>query len=161
MDSLYFLLSLAVMLIGLAGTILPVIPGIPLIYLGYLSYGLATSWRDYGLGTMLLWGLVTCLSLVIDYMGSLVGARRSGSSILGLWGSFAGAVIGFIVFSLPGLIIGTFAGAVIGELMAGRPTMDALRSGRGAIVGFLAGSLIKAVAGLIMVGAFLWQVVVR
>ena len=156
-----FIASLVIMLVGLAGTVLPVLPGIVLIYLGYLVYGLLTSWQRYGAGTMTFWGAVTGATLVLDYCAPMLGARRSSSSILGIWGSFAGAVIGLVLFGLPGLIAGTFSGAVIGELMARRPAGEALRSGRGALVGILAGSLLKVVVGLIMVGAFAWQVVSR
>jgi uncharacterized protein len=146
------------MMIGLAGTVLPVLPGIALIYCAYLFYGLFTSWQYYGVWTMILWGVVTAATFALDYFAPMLGARRSNSSILGIWGSFAGSVIGLVLFGLPGLIVGTFAGALIGELMARRPATQALRSGWGALVGFLAGSLIKVVIGLIMVGVFIWQV---
>ena len=158
MNQFYFAITLVIMLVGLVGTVLPVLPGIPIIYLGYIVYGLLTSWSEYGLGTMILWGIVTLVTVFVEYYGSLVGARRSGSSILGIWGSFIGAILGMLIFNLPGLIIGTFLGAISGELMAGRPAAEALRSGRGALIGFLAGSLFKVVVGLVMIGTFIWQV---
>ena len=107
---------------------------------------------------MVLWGIVTLVTVFIEYYGSLVGAKRSGSSIFGIWGSFIGAILGMVLFSLVGLVIGTFLGATIGELIAGRPAGEALRSGKGAVIGFLAGSLFKVVVDLVMVGTFLWQV---
>jgi uncharacterized protein len=149
------------MLIGLAGTILPVLPGIVLIYLTYVTYGFFTSWRHFGAQTLVLWGIVTVLSLFVDYYGAAIGARRSKSSLLAMWGSFAGAVIGLILFQLIGLIIGTFAGAVIGDLIAGRPAGQALKSGKAALLGFLAGSLIKVIIGLLMGGTFIYQVAIR
>ncbi len=158
MNTFYFAISLIIMLAGLAGTVLPVLPGTVLIYLGYFLYGLLTSWADYGAGTMILWGVVTAGVLFLEHYGAFLGARRSGSSILGIWGSFVGAILGMILFSLAGLIVGTFAGAVVGELIAGRPAGQALKSGKGALIGFLAGSLLKVVVGLIMVGTFIWQV---
>jgi uncharacterized protein YqgC (DUF456 family) len=147
---------LLIMVAGLAGTVLPALPGVPLIYLGYLLYGLFTSWHAYGLGTMLFWGAIVALTLLVDYYASVLGARRFGSSIFGVWGSFVGAIVGLLVFGLAGLIIGTFAGAVLGELVAGRSMRDALKAGKGSLIGFLAGSLCKAMVGLIMIGTFLW-----
>jgi uncharacterized protein len=146
------------MIIGLIGTVLPVLPGVVLIYATYAAYGLISSWQAFGTHTMVLWGVVTALSLFIDYYGAVHGAHRSKASILGIWGSFAGAVIGLILFHVIGLIIGTFAGAVIGELLAGRPASQALKTGKAALIGFLAGSLVKVVIGLLMVGTFIWQV---
>lgn len=161
MNTLAFIVSLAIMAVGLAGTVLPVIPGIALIYCGYLIYGLASSWQCFGAWTMLFWGAVTAATFALDYFAPMFGARRSNSSILGIWGSFAGSVIGLVLFGLPGLLVGTFAGALVGELMARKPAAQALRSGWGALLGFLAGSLIKVMIGLIMVGAFVWQVLAR
>jgi uncharacterized protein YqgC (DUF456 family) len=159
MNQFYFAIALLIMLIGLAGTVLPVLPGIALIYLGYVLYGFLTSWHYYGATTMILWGAVTAVTFFLEHYAALLGAKRSGSSILGIWGSFIGAILGMIFFSFAGLIIGTFAGAIAGELIAGRPAGQALRSGKAAVLGFVAGSLFKAVVGLIMVGAFIWQVV--
>jgi uncharacterized protein len=158
MNLLYLVIALVIMFLGLAGTVLPMLPGIVLIYAAYAAYGLLTSWKAFGAGTMILWGIVTCLSLFADHYGAMYGARRSGSSILGIWGSFVGAILGFILFNLIGLIVGTFAGAALGELVAGRPAGQAMKSGKAALLGFLAGSLAKVIVGLIMVGAFIWQV---
>jgi uncharacterized protein len=158
MPALLFTICLIIMAAGLAGTVLPTLPGVPLIYLGYLVYGLFASWHAYGPGTMVLWGVVTALMIFLDYYAGVFGARRYGSSIFGIWGSLTGAVIGMLLFGISGLIIGTFAGAVTGELVAGRSIGHALKAGKGAFLGFLAGSLCKAVVGLIMVGVFLWRV---
>jgi len=158
MNRIYFVIALIIMLFGLAGTVLPVIPGIVLIYVGYVLYGFFTGWQDYGVGTIVLWGAVTVVTIFADHYGALYGAKRSGSSIFSIWGSLVGALIGMILFSLGGLIIGTFVGAFAGELIAGRPADQAYRSGKGALVGFLAGSLFKVIVGLVMIGAFIWQV---
>ncbi len=154
-------ICLLIMLVGLVGTILPVLPGLPLIYLGYLLYGLFTSWQSFGAGTMIFWGIIVAATLAVEYFAGPYGARRSGASILGVWGSIIGGVIGLVSVGLIGLVIGTFAGAVAGELIQGRPPGEAMRSGKGALVGFLAGSLFKVVIGLIMIGVFLWQVAVK
>jgi uncharacterized protein YqgC (DUF456 family) len=158
MNGICFVIALIIMLVGLVGTVLPVIPGIALIYVGYILYGFFTGWQHYGAGTMVLWGVVTLVTIFADHYGALHGAKRSGSSILGIWGSLMGALIGMILFSLVGLMIGTFVGAFAGELIAGRPAGQAYRSGKGAFIGFLVGGLFKVMVGLIMMGTFIWQV---
>lgn len=158
MKATFTVVSLIIMLVGLAGTVLPVLPGLLLIYLGYLLYGLFTSWQSYGAGTMVFWGVVVAASLLIEYYAGVIGAKRSGASIFGMWGSMVGAVAGVLLFSFPGLVIGTFAGAVVGEMAAGRTVREALKSGKGAIIGFFAGTLFKLVVGLIMIGTFIWQI---
>jgi uncharacterized protein YqgC (DUF456 family) len=161
MSTLAFVISSILMAVGLAGTILPVVPGITLIYCAYVLYGFMTSWRQFGAGTVIVMGIVTAVILALDLSGPALGARRSKGSILGMWGSLIGSVIGLLFFGLPGLVIGTLGGAVVGEIMAGRPPREAMRSGVGALAGLLVGGLVKLVVGLIMVGTFVWQVVLH
>ena len=44
-----------------------------------------------------------------------------------------------------GIVLGPFLGAVIGELLGGRETKDALRSGFGSLLGFLLGTFVKCI----------------
>lgn len=157
---IFLVLTLLLMAVGLAGTILPMIPSIPLIYGGFVLYGLATDWRDYGLGVMIVFGAVTVLIIVVDYAAGALGAKKFGASRAGMAGSVIGAVAGVIFLNLIGLVVGTFAGAVIGEVLAGRSTRDAVRSGWGAFVGFLAGSLFKLMTAVVMIATFVWLIVV-
>ena len=146
------------MLVGLAGTILPRLPGLVLIYAGFLFYGFVTGWIAYGVWAVLFWGLVVLGTFAVDHLAGSVGARKYGASRYGFWGSFLGAFAGLLIANLPGLIIGAFLGAFCGELLAGKSGYEALRSGKGALIGLLAGTLFKLVVGLVMIGAFLWWV---
>ena len=149
MDIAVWVICLLVMLAGLAGTILPVLPGIPIIWAGLLGYGLYSGWASYGLGAMAVTGFLVALSLAVDQLASIMGARKFGASRAGMIGSFVGAISGLIIFSLPGLILGTFFGAVAAEMIwEKREIKDSLASGAGALVGFLAGSLFKFMMGL-------------
>ncbi len=158
MKILPLLVALALMLLGLVGAIIPAMPGVPLIYAGYLLYGVLSGWQSYGLGTMVFWAAVTILSLVLDYLAGIAGTKKYGASIFGIWGSVVGAVAGVLLANLPGLVIGTFVGAFAGELWAGKSSKEALRAGKGALIGWLGGTIAKVVIGVVMVGAFLWQV---
>ena len=158
METFWLVLTLIIMVIGLVGVILPVLPSVPIIYAGFFIYGLATDWSHYGAATMIWCGILTVVVLAADYAAGALGARRFGGSRAGMIGSILGAIVGLIVFNLIGLIIGTFVGAIAFELLSGRNWEEALRSGWGALVGFLAGSLFKLMAGLMMIGIFIWMV---
>ena len=155
MEPMYLVLALLLMIAGLAGAFLPVLPSAPLVYVGYAVYGLATGWRQYGLGVMLALGVVTVLVVVIDYVSGAVGAKQFGASRIGTVGSILGAIVGLIVFNAIGLVIGVFVGAVLGELIEGRTLDQAARSGWGALLGFLAGSVFKFIVSASMIAAFL------
>lgn len=151
-----FILGLLTIVAGLAGTILPVVPGLPLAWLGFLVFGLTDRWQHYGLATMIITLLVVAGAMAVDTLAGALGAKKFGSGKPGMVGSILGAIIGVIVFSLPGLIIGTFLGAVLLEMAFGRETKEAISAGTGAFIGFLAGSFLKFMIGLAMLGAYLW-----
>ncbi len=159
MSTVAFILAFFIMLVGLIGTIVPMIPGIPLIYLGFLIYGLFNHWIDYGAGAMAFWGVLTILSVVLDYYAGAIGAKKYGASRAGIWGAIIGGVLGILFLGFIGILAGPFIGAVTGELLVGRSGNSALRSGWGTLIGFLAGSLFKIILALAMIGSFLWWVV--
>lgn len=160
METVFLIIALIIMVGGLIGTILPIIPSVPMVYLGYVVYGIASDWKDYGSTVMIVFGLVTVFVMVLDYIAGAIGAKRFGGSRLGAIGAIVGALVGVIFFNIVGLVVGTFAGAALGELVLGRTMREAIMSGSGALVGFLAGSLFKLMTSIVMIGAFLWFIIV-
>jgi uncharacterized protein YqgC (DUF456 family) len=147
------------MLLGLAGALLPALPGLPIIWAAYLGYGWYTGWVGYGAATMIVTGLVVAISLVVDQLASATGASKFGASRAGMIGSVLGSIAGFIFFNLIGLVLGVFLGAMICELaVEKRDFREALNSGAGALLGFLAGSLFKFMLGLALLGYFIFAV---
>ncbi len=151
-------LSILTMAVGLAGTVIPMLPGIPLIYLGYIIYGIATSWQNYGQDAMIFWGVVTVLSVLLDYYAGALGAKKYGASKAGVWGAIIGGILGIIFLGFIGIIVGPILGALAAELLAGKAPKEALKSGWGSFIGFLAGSLFKVIIGFIMIGTFIWWI---
>ncbi|HWJ02688.1 MAG TPA: DUF456 domain-containing protein [Verrucomicrobiae bacterium] len=149
-----FWLAILVMLIGLAGTILPLLPGTPIIFLAILGYGLYTHFTTVGIWFILIMGLLTGLSFAVDYLGTAYGAKRYGATRYGVWGSIIGGVLGLFVLPPFGLVLGTLLGAITGELIRGAKAESALSIGWGSLVGFLGGSILKIILAAIMVVSF-------
>lgn len=146
---------------GLVGTVLPLLPGIGLVYGGILLHAFAFGTEQIGMPTLVVFGLVTLLSMVIDYLASAYGASRFGATRFGVAGSAIGGLAGLILFSLPGLVLGVFAGAALGELLlAKKDTASSVRAGYGSVIGFLGGTVIKLIIALIMAGVFAFKVLV-
>jgi hypothetical protein len=158
MNTLWTIVSVLIMTAGLIGTVVPFVPGIVLIYAGYLFYGFVTGWHAYGAGTVVVWGVVAGLLMLLDFYAGSIGAKKFGASRFGIWGSFIGAVVGALAAGLPGLILGPFVGALAGELIGGRSSRQALRSAWGSFIGLMTGSLVRIAVGVVMVGTFLWLV---
>jgi hypothetical protein len=159
LEAVWLSLAILLVMVGVIGTFIPVLPGIGLIFAGFLVWGLASGWSDYGIGTVVVLGLITVIFVALDYYAGAVGAKKFGASGAGIFGAFAGAIIGIFTFNIFGLIVGTFAGAVAGELLSGKSQKDALRAGWGTFLGFLAGSVLKITAAIAMAGLFFYYVI--
>lgn len=148
MEVLWITIGLACILIGVIGCILPVIPGPPIAYISLLLLQITEKDnRPFSIETLLLWGFLTILVTVLDYIVPVWGTKRFGGSRYGTWGSFIGLIIG-LFFAPVGLVVGPFAGAVIGELIGGKPSGPAFRAGLGAFIGFLSGVLLKLIVSV-------------
>ncbi len=146
-------------LAGVAGSVVPGMPGPPLVFVGALAYALLTGFAKLDWSVMLTLAGLAALSQVLDYLASAYGAKRFGGSRWGIWGSVLGGLIGLVLFSLPGMIVGLFAGAVLPELLLGRKdAATSLKIGGGSLLGFLGGTLLKLVFSLAMIGIFLYSV---
>ena len=146
LDILLIVLGILCLLGGLAGCLLPVLPGPPLAYAGVLLLHL-TERVQYSAAQLLVWLGIVVVVQVLDYVVPALGSKYSGGSKWGNRGCIVGTVVG--LFFMPwGIIVGPFLGAFIGELLGGRETMQALKSGFGSLVGFLVGTVLKcAVCG--------------
>jgi uncharacterized protein YqgC (DUF456 family) len=154
LHGLCLFVTYVIMFFGLAGTIMPLVPGLPLIFGTALLYGLLTDFARIGAGPLVALALIAVVVQVCDYLAGAWGARKFGGGRWGILGSIAGGLVGTIVFNIPGLILGTLIGAVAGELASGRKLEQSARTGLGTLVGFVAGTLVRVCAGVVMIGIF-------
>ncbi len=152
-QTLYFVLSAILILVGLAGTIVPALPGVPLVFAGMLLAAWADHFQHVGTMALVVLGLLCVLALAIDFVAGLLGAKRVGASASAIWGAMIGTVVG-LFFSLPGLVFGPFLGAVAGELLVGSHLTRAAHVGIGTWLGLLFGTLAKIALCFAMLGVF-------
>jgi uncharacterized protein YqgC (DUF456 family) len=153
-------LALLVMSVGVAGSVLPGIPSTPLVVLAAIGHRLyfgAASLSNWALAILVALMLV---SLIMDYVASMVGAKKLGATWRGVLGAVVGGVIG-IFFTLPGIILGPFIGALAFEMIGGREWKEATRAGLGAVIGLFVGALGKLACCVAMMGLFAVSVIVR
>ncbi len=153
MQTFYFILSALLIVIGIAGTVVPILPGIPFVFGGMWLAAWADSYRHVGMWTLVALGVLSVFALLIDFFASVVGARRVGASGRAIWGASIGMFVG-LIFGLPGLLLGPFVGAIAGELSAGRGFGQATRVGVGTWIGLLFGTLAKIALCFTMLGIF-------
>jgi len=157
LEILLFVAVLIIMIIGLAGVILPVLPGIPLIFGAAVLYGILTRFEEINLHLILIFAGMTAFGLIVDYLANYLSVRRMGGGKAGAIGAVVGLMVG-IWFGLVWIIILPFLLAVAFELIAGKEGRQALTAGFGAFVGLLFGGLTRFIIGCVMIGLFVWAV---
>lgn len=159
---LLYILAALLVLVGLAGLVLPALPGLPLVFAGLLLAAWNDGFQSVHWGWMIPLGLLTLLSFVIDLWATAMGAKRVGASRLAIIGSVIGTFAG-LFFGLPGIIVGPFVGALAGELLHRRRLYQAdlshaAKVGVGTWVGIAVGIALKLALAFTMIGVFalLW-----
>lgn len=147
-------LVVLMVVVGLAGTILPAIPGVPLIYGGLFLAAYLGDFQKIGWVTLLVLGVLALMAMAIDFIASLLGAKRAGASKLALLGAAIGSVVG-IFSGLWGLLIFPFVGAVLGEYIVRQQLDQASRVGLATWLGMMVGVIAKLAIALTMIGTFI------
>ncbi|MBI3361913.1 MAG: DUF456 domain-containing protein [Chloroflexi bacterium] len=152
-------LVLMIMLVGLAGTILPIVPDLILIWLAGLAYGLISGFGDSG---PWMFGFMT-LMMTIGYGVSLliphVGAAQAGASWQALAASLVLATIGFFLIPVVGAAVGAVLGIFLVEYQRRKNAREAWRTTTGTLIGFALGLGTQVATGVLMIlawGAWVW-----
>lgn len=157
-NTLWYVLAAVLVLVGMLGIVLPALPGVPLVFGGLLLAAWAGGFEQVGAVPLVVLGVLTVLSLGVDFLATAMGAKRVGASRLALVGAvigtFAGLAAGFV-----GVFVGPFVGALVGELihlrkLDGAGLGQATRVGAGTWMGILVGVVLKLGVVFAMLGVF-------
>ena len=147
-----WIVAIVLMIAGLVGAVAPALPGPPLVFAGILVLAAAYRFERIGIVTLIVLGIVTVALIAVDMAASAAGTKKFGGTWRGALGAAVGGIAGLFVGPV-GLIVGSLLGAVLGELAGGKDTNAAFRAGGGAVLGLLAGAVIKLVACMGMIAA--------
>lgn len=151
--TLLWILSVALILAGLAGTVLPVLPGTLLVWAGILLGAWIDDFTRVSVTTMVVVTVLALVAWALDYVAGLLGAQRVGASRQALIGAAIGTVIG-VFMGLIGVLFMPLVGAAIGEFLARRDQIRAARVGIATWIGIMIGLIAKVVMAFIMLGIF-------
>ena len=153
MDVLWWVLSVALMAVGLVGTVLPALPGTALVLAGIALGAWIDDFTRVGPWALAAVAAMAVLAWVLEYVAALLGARRAGASRQALLGAALGTVVGLFM-GLVGVLFMPLVGAAAGEYLAQRDQKQAMRVGVATWLGLLAGLLAKVVLACMMIGVF-------
>lgn len=150
---LLWILAVALIIAGLAGTVLPALPGTALVLAGIVLGAWIDDFTRVGAGTLAIVGALAVLAWVLDYVAGLLGAQKAGASRQALVGAVLGTVAGLFM-GLVGVLFMPLVGAAIGEYIARRDHGHALRVGVATWTGIMIGMLAKVALAFVMIGVF-------
>lgn len=150
---LLWVLAIALVLAGIAGTVLPVLPGTALVLAGLVLAAWIDDFHRVGGGVLAVLAALAVLAWALDFVAGLLGAKRVGASRLALLGAVVGTVAGLFM-GLVGVLFMPLAGAALGEYIARREQGRALHVGVATWLGMLVGLVAKVVIACVMVGIF-------
>ncbi len=152
-DFWLWLLAGLLVLVGLAGSVLPALPGVPLVFGGLLLAAWIDDFERVTWLPLVVLGVLTAVSFVIDFVATALGAKRVGATRLAIVGALLGTVAG-VFLGIPGLILGPFVGAVAGEMISHGKVEQATRAGLATWMGLIFGTLSKVALVFAMLGVF-------
>lgn len=160
MEPLIAIPALGMMLLGLAGVVLPLLPGLVLILLATIGSMVLAGWSA---GAWIVAAVVVALyaaAQAAQYVLPTRAGRGAGAPRSSLVAGAAGGIVGFFVIPLVGFVVGGVAGVYLAERSrlgthdaAWRTTWAVLRS-----VGLAA--LVQMGAGILMIATWLVHVLV-
>lgn len=150
---LLWILAVILVVIGIAGLVLPAMPGAPMLFSGLLIAAWADDFAYVGTVTLVILATLALLTYVVDFGATVFGVKRFGASKRAAFGAAVGVLVG-LFFGLPGVLLGPFVGAVIGELSAQSDLHAATRAGIGATIGLALGAAAKLTLAFSMLGIF-------
>jgi uncharacterized protein len=154
------LVVLLVMLVGVVGVLVPFLPGLVLVW----AAGIAWVWFDGHGPAHLFVGLVLtgllAVGIVAKYVLPARSASGAGAPKSTLLVGAAGAVVGFFVIPVVGLVVGGVAAVYLAELARLQDLGLAWRSTWAVLRGIGIGMLVELTAALLMVGVWTLAVLV-
>lgn len=148
-----WILAIILVMIGIAGMVLPGIPGTAVLFAGLALAAWIEDFVFVGGGTLAILAVLMLLTYAVDFGAGILGAKYFGASRRAMAGAMLGAIVG-IFFGLPGLLLGPFIGAAIGEFSVRRSLGAAGKAGVGATIGLALGVAAKLALAFAMLAIF-------
>lgn len=153
MTAFLWVLAVALIVIGIAGTILPALPGAILVFGGIVLAAWIDDFARIPVWLLVILAVLTALAWIVDYVAAAAGAKKAGASRHAIAGAMIGTVLG-IFTGLWGLLFMPLLGAAIGEFIAQRNLRRAGKVGIATWLGLLLGTAAKVAIVFAMVGVF-------
>lgn len=153
---IFKLLAYLGMGLGVVGVFAPVLPGAGLILASAGLWAWADGFQSIGWPTLAALAGLAVFAEGAKYLTQVVGARRAGATWKGVAAAAVGAVVGLVVLSLPGALMGAIGALLLADYRQHRG--DVRRASKltvGVLLGYAASYAAQLAIALVMVIVFL------
>ncbi len=158
---LIYALALVVMLIGMVGIVVPVLPGLLLVWIATVATVLVqgTDLVGWAVAVVLtgLFGAGTAATILLPARQGRQGGAPPSTFAL----AAAGAVVGFFVIPVLGILVGALLGLFAGERLRLGDNRAAVAATGRVLRAYGIGVLLEALIGVTMIGVWALTVVLR
>ena len=149
-----WILAAVMIVVGIAGTVLPALPGVALVFAGMLLAAWIDEFARIPGYVVAILGVLTAIAMAVDVAAGFLGAKKAGASRLSIAGAAIGSVAGLFT-GFVGLLFLPLAGAAIGEYLEQRDVKRAGRVGLATWIGMIVGTAVKVAVVFTMLGVFI------
>jgi len=153
MNIVLWIVAILLIVVGVAGVVLPALPGAVLVFAGIALAAWIDDFNRVSGWTVGVTGVLMVIAWASDYVAGLMGAKKVGASKQAIVGAAVGTLAG-IFTGLWGLIFMPLVGAAIGEYMAHPELARAGKVGVATWIGMAVGVIAKVVIVFVMLGIF-------
>lgn len=155
MEILIIIISVILLFVGLAGSVIPAIPGPPLSYIAILLLSLFTS-KEVGDDFLVTWAGIVIAVTALDYWLQVYGVKKFGGKKKAINGTLIGLVVGLFAPIPFGFVIGPFVGAFVGAYLEEKDDLaKVFVIALGALAGFLSGTILKLAVSIYLAYEFI------
>jgi len=153
-DIALWILVVLLIVVGVAGTVLPALPGVILVLAGIILGAWIDDFTRVGGVTVAVVSAIGVAAWLIEYLAGVMGAKKVGASKEAIFGALIGTVLG-IFTGLWGLLFMPLLGAVAGQYLVDRDWIRARNVGIATWIGMAIGTLAKIALTFLMIGVFI------
>lgn len=158
MTSIYLIIALSLLSLGVIGSLIPIIPGPLFSMIGILFYWTATGFQEPHTFIVLLLTTTALFAVIIDYIAAYIGAKESGASNKTSKAAAISTIPFFLILGPFGIIIGPIIVVYLREKMTGKNQEEAFKSAKYTTLALIASTAVKTIISLIILSIFVISV---
>ncbi|HEU5114677.1 MAG TPA: DUF456 domain-containing protein [Candidatus Paceibacterota bacterium] len=147
-------IALALILPGAFMAFIPFLPAVPYMFVVTLAFGLYERFATLSGGEIAILLVITILSVVVDHLAGMLGAKLGGAHTKSLLWGMAGMLVGMFIIPALGSFLGLALGVLISELYYKKEHVAAVKATAGAVLGRIAGIAANVFLAFVFAGLF-------